>query len=90
MEALFRMLQGQIISGDADDKMVWLNSECGTFSVKSLCSSFFNGRTGICSSYLVWNPWIPLKVVFFFCLTSCMGKKFDVGSAQKKGLGDAE
>ena len=81
------MLQGQIISGDADDKMVWLNSECGTFSVKSLCSSFFNGRTGICSSYLVWNPWIPLKVVFFFAWQAAWGRNLTLDQLKRRGWG---
>ena len=85
MEAFFRRLHGQALSRDNKDIMSWRVSKKGFFTVKSFYSNLVpcNGREF--PSSLVWNPWVPKRVIFFF-LGGYLGKNSNYGSTKKERL----
>ena len=48
-----------------EDKVCWVETKSGTFSVKSLYASLEIGRVVQFPSSVVWNVWVPPKVSFF-------------------------
>ena len=68
LEAFFKRLYEQIIRKDMENKLVWLTSKSGIFSIKSFYSSLSNGRVEAFSFGSVWNSWTPSRINFFFFL----------------------
>ena len=58
-------LQDKVVEEGAEDKVCWVETKSGTFSVKSLYASLEIGRVVQFPSSVVWNVWVPPKVSFF-------------------------
>ena len=85
MEAFFRRLHGQVLRRDDEDVMSWQVSKNGFFTVKSFYSSLVPCISREFPSSLVWNPWVPKRVIFF-SLGSYLGKNSNYGSTKQEGL----
>ena len=59
-----------------EDKVCWVETKSGTFSVKSLYASLEIGRVVQFHSSVVWNVWVPPKVCYFAWEVT-KGKTFD-------------
>ena len=54
------------MNGEGEDKVIWLETKSGTFSIKSLYSILERGRLVPFPIGVVWNAWVPPKASFFF------------------------
>ena len=63
------------MNGEGEDKVIWLETKSGTFSIKSLYSILERGRLVPFPLGVVWNAWVPPKAsFFFFYLGGTLGK----------------
>ncbi|RVW79819.1 hypothetical protein CK203_047621 [Vitis vinifera] len=81
VERLLMTIQGKRVSTKWEDRVVWNKTKSGIFLVKSLYSAVESGNTVWFPSNIIWSPYVPPKVVFFFCLGSLVGESFNIGSA---------
>ena len=62
VEHFWARLQDKVVE---EDKVCWVDTKSGTFSIKSLYASLETGRVVQFPSSVVWNAWVPPKVSFF-------------------------
>ena len=63
--AFLGRLQDKVVEEDNEDKVCWVDSKSGIFSIKSLYASLETGRVVQFPSSVVWNAWVPPRVCFF-------------------------
>ncbi|RVW15066.1 putative ribonuclease H protein [Vitis vinifera] len=65
MERLFCCLEGKKVRGDEEDKVKWMASKNGDFSVKSLYRTMQPGSLAFFPSKIIWNSCVQPKLSFF-------------------------
>ena len=48
-----------------DDRVIWRETKCGKFSVKSLYKSLVSGHPVSFPSSAIWKVWVQPRVSFF-------------------------
>ena len=56
------------------------------FSVKSFYSALEPRSAVLFPKSIIWSPYVPTKVVFFFWLGSLVGQGAYLGSTEKEGM----
>ena len=72
VEALLLWLHSKSVSREVDNKVVWMATKGGQFSVKSFYDGMVMRSSNSFLARLIWNSWAPIKVNFF-----CLGNKFE-------------
>ena len=85
MERLFCCLEGKKVRVDEEDRVRWMDSKDGVFSVKSL----YRAAAGV-SCFFPFEDYLELLCVAqikLLCVGGFMGKSSNLGSFVKEGLG---
>ncbi|RVX00794.1 hypothetical protein CK203_026384 [Vitis vinifera] len=77
-------LQDKVVEEGKEDKVCWVDTKSGTFSIKSLYASLEIRRKVQFPSSVVWNVWVPCKVCFF-ALEATWGKTLTLDQLQRRG-----
>ncbi|RVW28290.1 hypothetical protein CK203_099945 [Vitis vinifera] len=70
VEALFLRLHRKSMSGEVDDKVVWMATKRGQFSVKSFHDGMIQRGPDSFPTRLIWNSWAPIKTRRNLVITS--------------------
>ncbi|RVW33932.1 putative ribonuclease H protein [Vitis vinifera] len=65
VERLFSCLEGKKVRGDEEDRVKWMASKDGEFSVKSLYRTMQPGSLAFFPSKIIWNSCVQPKLSFF-------------------------
>ena len=65
VECFLSRLQDMAVDVEGEDKVYWMATNSGSFSVKSFYFILEAGRVEPFPSSVVWNVWVPPKVNFF-------------------------
>ena len=65
VEPFLARLQDKVVEEGKEDKVCWVETKSGTFSIKSLYASLETGRVVQFPSSVVWKAWVPPNVCFF-------------------------
>ena len=65
VESFMLKIQAFKVHREDDDKVVWIASKSGAFSVKSLYSILEPGISSLFPCGSIWRASVPLKVAFF-------------------------
>ena len=84
MERLFCCLEGKKVRGDEEDKVKWMTSKDGDFSVKSLYRTMQLGSLAFFPSKIIWNSCVQPKLSFFAWEAS-WGRVLTLDLLQKRG-----
>ena len=82
--AFLGRLQDKVVEEDNEDKVCWVDSKSGIFSIKSLYASLETGRVVQFTSSVVWNAWV-LPKVSFFAWEAAWGKALTLDQLQRRG-----
>ena len=58
-------LNGKSVRQDVEDRVLWIETKCGKFSVKSLYKALKSGPLASFPSNVIWNSYVQPKVSFF-------------------------
>ncbi|RVW56144.1 hypothetical protein CK203_080825 [Vitis vinifera] len=58
-------LQDKVVYGGGEDKVIWLKTKNGSFSMKSLYAFLEPRSSALFPKNVVWNSWVPSKASFF-------------------------
>ena len=86
VERLFCCLEGKKVRGDEEDKVKWMASKNGDFSVKSLYRTMQPGSLAFSPSKIIWNSCVQPKLSLF-CVGGFLGESSNLGSLAKERLG---
>ena len=64
--------------------MVWTNLTNNKFLVKLLYASLELGVVFSFPKSVIWNSWVPSKVIFFFAWEASLGKVVTIDQLQKR------
>ena len=84
VERLFCCLGGKKVNVDEEDRVRWMDSKDGVFSVKSL----YRAAAGV-SCFFPFEDYLELLCVAqikLFCVEGFMGKSYNLGSFAKERL----
>ena len=84
MKRFLARLQDKVVEEDNEDKVCWVDSKSGIFSIKSLYASLETGRVVQFPSSVVWNAWV-LPKVSFFAWEAAWGKALTLDQLQMRG-----
>ncbi|RVX10864.1 LINE-1 reverse transcriptase-like [Vitis vinifera] len=85
VERLFCCLEGKKVRGDEEDKVKWMASKDGDFSVKSLYRTMQLGSLAFFPSKIIWNSCVQPKLSFFAWEAS-WGRVLTLDRLQKRVL----
>ena len=84
VERLLCCLEGKKVRGDEEDKVKWMASKDGDFSVKSLYRTMQPGSHAFFPSKIIWNSCVQPKLSFFAWEAS-WGRVLTLDRLQKRG-----
>ncbi|RVW30523.1 putative ribonuclease H protein [Vitis vinifera] len=84
VEWLLCCLEGKKVRGDEEDKVKWMASKDGDFSVKSLYRTMQPGSHAFFPSKIIWNSCVQPKLSFFAWEAS-WGRVLTLDRLQKRG-----
>ena len=84
MERLFCCLEGKKVRVDEEDRVKWMESKDGDFSVKSLYRTMQPGSLAFFPSKIIWNSCVQPKLSFF-AWEALWGKVLTLNCLQKRG-----
>ena len=84
VENLFLCLSGKRVIVDEEDRVSWVESKDGNFSVKSLYKAFELDSTRCFPMKIIWNSSVQPKVSLFAWEAS-WGKVLTLNQVQKRG-----
>ncbi|RVX09335.1 hypothetical protein CK203_015353 [Vitis vinifera] len=84
VERLFCCLEGKKVRGDEEDKVKWMTSKDGDFSVKSLYRTMQPGSLAFFPFKIIWNSCVQPKLSFFAWEAS-WGRVLTLDLLQKRG-----
>ena len=74
------------VSAELEDWVLWKKTKNGIFSVKSLYSAVELGNAVRFLRKIIWSPYVPPKVGFFFAWEASKGKVLTLDQLKKRGL----
>ena len=83
MERLLQKIQAFKVHRDAEDRVIWIISRYGTFSVKSLYSILEPEVSPLFPSGSIWRSSVPPKIAFFAWEAS-WGKVLTLNQLQRR------
>ena len=84
VECFLQKIQAFRVCRDVKDRVIWINSKCGTFSVKSFYSILEPGDSPLLPSGSIWRASVSPKVTFFAWEAS-WEKVLTLDQLQRKG-----
>ena len=76
-------LNGKSVRQDVEDRVLWIETKCGKFSVKSLYKALESGPSASFPSNVIWNSCVQPKVSFF-TWEATWGKALTLDQLQKR------
>ena len=64
-------LNGKGVQRDVEDRVLWIETKCGKFSVKSLYKALESSPSASFPSIVIWNSCVQPKVSFFGWEATC-------------------
>ena len=77
-------LNEKSVQWDVEDRMLWIETKCGKFSVKSLYKALVSGPPVSFPSNVIWKACVQPKVSFFGW-EATWGKALTLDQLQKRG-----
>ena len=74
MERFLSTIQGKRLNADVEDRMVWKETKNEIFTVKPLYNSLNHSCAVPFPWNIIWSPYVPTNVGFFFAWEASWGK----------------
>ena len=86
IQAFVDLTSNNSITPMVKDKMVWKGADSGCFKVKAYFRLLEGASPHSIPTKMLWNPYVPSKIGFFFCLGGLVGQGAYFFSTKEKRL----
>ena len=78
-------IQGKRVSAEVEDRVIWKKTKSGFFSIKSLYNVVELRSTVQFPRKIIWSPYVPPKVGFFFAWEASWEKVLTLDQLKRRG-----